>query len=492
MNNSIIKDVIVRTSGELYLGVVGSVRSGKSTFIRKFMEHKVLPYVNDEKILNKVKDELPQSSTGNRIMTVEPKFIPSDQMTIFIEEELPLKVRLIDSVGYVIPNAVGYLNDDGSVRLVKTPWYQEEIPFDEAAKLGTKKVIDDHCHIGVILTSDGSFGDFSREDYEKAEVEIVNDLKSAEKPFIIILNTIHPKYDETIKLKSELEEKYQVSVFPLNVLEMNEDDINELLKEILDEFKVEELNIDYPKVFDILDEENVYRKKFDDLMDNVSSRLNKMKDVYKVKDELESSKMFSRISLERVDAGNGIIDIDTAIDDNFIKDLLSSLVDEDINSLEDLVNVLQKTKEYKKISSKLGENLDTYLEKESGFIVPDVKEMILNEPCLLKSGNKYGIKLSATAKVTHICTISVDSSFEPIIGEEMQAKMLLEHMLEDYKQDPELIWNSSFFGQKLSDLISNGVKVKIKEISPEVEGKYQDSLEKIVNKGKGGVISIIL
>ena len=186
------------------------------------------------------------------------------------------------------------------------------------------------------------------------------------------------------------------------------------------------------------------------------------------------------------------IDIDTAIDDNFIKDLLSSLVDEDINSLEDLVNVLQKTKEYKKISSKLGENLDTYLEKESGFIVPNVKEMILNEPCLLKSGNKYGIKLSATAKVTHICTISVDSSFEPIIGEEMQAKMLLEHMLEDYKQDPELIWNSSFFGQKLSDLISNGVKVKIKEISPEVEGKYQDSLEKIVNKGKGGVISIIL
>ena len=492
MNNSIIKDVIVRTSGELYLGVVGSVRSGKSTFIRKFMEHKVLPYINDEKVLSKVKDELPQSSTGSRIMTVEPKFIPSDQMTIYVEEELPLKVRLIDSVGYLIPNAVGHLNDDGTVRLVKTPWYQEEIPFDDAAKLGTKKVIEDHCHIGVILTSDGSFGDFSREDYEKAEVEIINDLKNAGKPFIIILNTVHPHNEETVTLKQELEDRYNVSVFPLNVLEMTEEDVNNLLKEILNEFDVEELNIDYPKVFDILDEDNKYKQQFDSLMENVSSRLTKMKDVYKIKDELESSEMFSRISLEKVDAGNGIIDIDACIDDEFIKKLLSDLADENVNSLEDLVVVLQKIKEYKKISSKLGDNLDTYLDTKSGFIIPDVKEMILNEPCLLKSGNKYGIKLSATANVTHVCNVNVDSSFEPIIGEEMQAKMLLEHMIEDYKKDPELIWNSSFFGQKLSDLISNGVKVKIKEVSPEIELKYQDSLEKIVNKGKGGVISIIL
>ena len=492
MNNSIIKDVIVRTSGELYLGVVGSVRSGKSTFIRKFMEHKVLPYVNDEKVLKKVKDELPQSSTGSRIMTVEPKFIPSDQMTIQIEEELPLSVRLIDSVGYLIPNVVGHLNDDGSVRLVKTPWYQEEIPFDQAAKLGTKKVIEDHCHIGVIVTSDGSFGDFSREDYEMAEMEIVNDLKNANKPFIIIMNTTHPKHSETTQLKQELEEKYGVCVFPLNVLEMTEEDVDDLLKEILNEFSVEEFNIDYPKVFDILNENNQYKVQFDSLMDSVSSRLNKMKDVYKVKEELESSNIFSRINLDHIDAGNGKIDINADIDDEFVKKLLSSLVDEKIETLEDLVILLQKVNEYKKVSEKLGNNLENYLESKSGFIIPDVKEMILNEPCLLKSGNKYGIKLSATAQVMHLCSIDVDSSFEPIIGEEMQAKMLLENMLTDYKNDPELIWNSSFFGQKLSDLISNGVKVKIKEVSPEIESKYQDSLEKIVNKGKGGVISIIL
>ena len=491
MSNKFINDVIERTSGELYLGVVGSVRSGKSTFIRNFMMKRVIPLIEDEDVLLKVKDELPLSSAGKRIMTVEPKFIPSDQMTVYLEDNIPLKVRLIDSVGYVLPNSLGSTNDDGSIRLIKTPWFSEEIPFDEAAKLGTKKVIDDHCHIGIVVTSDGSFGDFSREEYSSVEEEIIQDLKNAGKPFIIVLNTAKPNSDETINLKEQLKDKYNVSVIAIDLENLTTQDTEDILKTILDEFDIEQLNVDYPKFMDLLTEDTPSKSNFLETLDLLSQDVRKMKDVYKIKDRLISSNLFSSVELKKVDAGRGIIDVDTKIDDEKVKQIICEITGEEVTDLESLIILLQNYKLYKEFKEKY-ENKSTYLNLDTGFVIPSFEEMTLNEPVLIKQGSKYGIKLSAKAPVKHLCELSIDSSFEPIIGEEMQAKMLLQHMVDDYNKDPNLIWNSLFFGQKLSDLICDGVKVKVNEVANEVENKYIDSLEKIVNKGKGGVISIVL
>lgn len=491
MSNKIFNDVIKRTSGELYLGVVGSVRSGKSTFIRNFMMKRVIPLINDEEVLSKVKDELPLSSAGKRIMTVEPKFIPSDQMTVYLEDNIPLKVRLIDSVGYVLPNSLGSTNDDGSVRLIKTPWFSEEIPFGDAAKLGTKKVIDDHCHIGIVVTSDGSFGDFTREEYETVENEIIEDLKSAGKPFIIILNTTNPLSEATLALKEDLKTKYNVSVIALDLENFQEEDADEILKTILDEFDIEELNIDYPKFMDLLTDDTPSKTNFLETLDNLSLEVRKMKDVYKIKERLISSNLFDFVELKKVDAGRGIIDVDTKISDEKVKEIISEITKEEVVDLESLIVLLQNYRMFKEFKEKY-DNKSTFFNLDSGFIIPSVDQMTLNEPTLIKQGSKYGIKLSATAPVKHLCELTIDSSFEPIIGEEMQAKMLLQHMVDDYNKDHNLIWNALFFGQKLSDLISDGVKVKVNEVTNDVENKYVDSLEKIVNKGKGGVISIVL
>ena len=491
MSNKYINDVIERTSGELYLGVVGSVRSGKSTFIRNFITKRVLPLIQDENILNKVKDELPLSSQGKRIMTVEPKFVPSDQMTLYLEDSIPLKVRLIDSVGYVLPSSIGSKNEDGSSRLIKTPWFSEEIPFDEAAKLGTKKVIVDHCHIGIVVTSDGSFGDFTREEYEAVEEEIIDDLKKANKPFIIILNTTKPNDETSIDLASSLKEKYNVSVICLDLENLTTEDTELILKTILDEFDIEELNIDYPKFMDLLNEDIPSKNNFIQTLEELTQEVQKMKDVYKIKDRLISSNLFESVELTKVDAGRGIVDVNTKISDEKVRDIIFELTNESVNDLEDLMILLQNYKMLKEFKEKYT-NLNEWINQDTGFIIPSIDKMILNEPTLIKQGSKYGIKLSATAPVKHLCEIKIDSSFEPIIGEEMQAKMLLQHMIDDYNKDHNLIWNALFFGQKLSDLICDGVKVKVNEVTSDVENKYINSLEKITNKGKGGVISIVL
>ena len=288
--NSVIKDVVFRTNGELYIGVVGSVRSGKSTFIRKFVDTKVVPYVKDEETLNKLIDDLPQSSEGKTIMTVEPKFVPSNTAYISLESDINLNVRLVDCVGYVIPSAKGYLNENGEPRLVKTPWKSEEIPFEEAAYLGTKKVIENHSHIGVLITSDGSFGEFSRDEYANIEEKLVSELKELNKPFVIVLNTIKEKDQETLDLAKELTNKYDVIVLPINVNMMTEKDIDDILEAALEEFEINKLDINVPDWLKNLNSENQVKKEFDQLLEDATNNYRKFKHITSIKDKLSSSR----------------------------------------------------------------------------------------------------------------------------------------------------------------------------------------------------------
>lgn len=485
MNTNLLKDVITRTEGELFIGVVGAVRTGKSTFIRKFMEKKVLPYITDSEVLEKTKDELPQSADGRRVMTMEPKFIPSEHMEVNFGDNLKMSVRLVDCVGYIIPSAVGYLNEDGTSRLVKTPWFSDEIPFDEAAKIGTKKVIDVHSHIGIIITSDGSFGDFSREEYEKIEADLISELKKASKPFIVILNTTHPNSTDTQELAKELETRYQVSIIPLNVQEVEETDIDELLKKALSEYEIEEMNIDVPEFISVLKENNSYKEKYRIALDEVTKDCHKMKDVYQIVDNLQETGLFDEVNIVNLDAGHSKVDIQLQVNNEKYKKIVEEILGTELDNQKNFIQTIQELTELKNNQNLINKP------SETGFIIPPIDEMILQEPTLIKQGNRYGIKLSAIANVTHACNVEVTSSFEPIIGGEMQTKMLLEHMVDEYKKDPNLIWNTEFFGQKLSNLISDGVKVKIKEVGTDIEKKYQESLTKIVNKGKGVLVAIV-
>ncbi len=485
MNTNLLKDVITRTEGELFIGVVGAVRTGKSTFIRKFMEKKVLPYVTDQELLQKTKDELPQSADGRRVMTMEPKFIPSEHMELNFADNMKLSIRLVDCVGYIIPSAVGYLNEDGTSRLVKTPWFSDEIPFDEAAKIGTKKVIDVHSHIGIIVTSDGSFGDFTREEYAKIEKDLVEELKAANKPFIVILNTTKPTEPETLDLASKLEKDYQVAVIPVNVLEIEEEDIDDLLKKALAEYEIEEMNIDVPEFISVLKDDNSYKQQYQSAMNLVTSDYHKMKDVYRIVDDLKATGLFDDVVISSIDAGRSNVNLALEVNNDKYQAIVEELIGTKITDQTSFIEKIQELVECEKNSKNVTRP------EQTGFIIPPTEEMELQEPSLIKQGGRYGIKLSAIAKVCHACEIEVTSSFEPIIGGEMQTKMLLEHMIEEYRKDPNLIWNTEFFGQKLTNLIADGIKVKIKEVGPDIEKKYQDSLTKIVNKGKGVLVAVV-
>lgn len=491
MSENIIREVVTRTKGEMYLGIVGPVRTGKSTFIRKFMELKVLPYITDEEVYHKVVDELPQSGEGKTIMTVEPKFVPSNQMTISIEENLNLSVRLVDCVGYVIPNAKGYLNDDGTNRLVQTPWFSEPIPFDDAAGIGTRKVIESHSNIGILLSSDGSFGEFNRDDYEKVEESMVNELKQTNKPFVLVINSTKPNTDETKQLVIDLKTKYEVSVIALDVKNLSTADVDNVLKEALSEFDISELNLGVPSWVNELDDDISFKHEFSKVISETTGNYRKMKDVFEIQQALDSCELFKKVDISNIDAGNGIVDIDLSINDEIYNQIVDEILGTSIEDKGALILTLQKFRTAKKVYDKVG-NLDKVYQVGYDITVPTVDDMKLEEPELSKQGSRYGIKLKASASALLITKVNVESTFEPIIGSIEQATTLVEHMKENYQTNPSEIWNSEIFGRKLGDVINDGIKLKVSQVPEVVLDKYSKSIAKVINNGKGGVIAIIL
>lgn len=492
MNDNIIRDVITRTSGELYLGVVGSVRSGKSTFIRRFMELKVLPYINDKESYKKVLDELPQSGEGRNIMTVEPKFIPSDQMKLTIDNDVSFQARLVDCVGYVIPSASGYLNEDGTSRMVQTPWYAEEIPFNEAASIGTKKVIENHSNIGIVITSDGSFGDFKRHEYELVEEKIIDELKELNKPFIIVLNTIKPNAEETINLVNELKEKYNNAVVAVDIKNMTEADVDNIMKEVLNEFDISELSIKIPNYIEVLNDDVKFKQDFNTLISDATAEYRKLKDVFKIQTKLKESNLFETVEIENIDSSTGYVEINVTCDDNLYKSLIEELVGETIEDKGTFIKLLQNFKKASVVYNKLGNSLDVVNSRGYDIAVPRVSEMKLDKPEIFKQGSRYGIKIKAIAPAICLTELNIESTFEPIIGSEVQAEALINHMLEKSENNIDELWNSEIFGRKLCDVINDGIYAKINTISDETLTKFKEALEKVVNQGRGGIIAVII
>ncbi len=492
MNEDIIKDVAKRTKGEIYLGVVGAVRSGKSTFIRRFMEQKVLPLIEDQSLYSKIQDELPQSADGKMIMTVEPKFIPSNNIKINISDDVNCYVRLVDCVGYIIPKALGYLNEDGSKRTIKTPWSVDELPFDDAATLGTKKVIDTHTNIGLVITSDGSFGEFSRDEYASVEEQVIEELKKSNKPFVIILNSANPQDVKTLNLQEELREKYNTSVVILDVVNMQEEDIDELLKVALSEFDIEKLNINLPNWIKVLSDEISFKERFNAELASSTASFRKLKDVFNMQEAFYNSGLFESVEVSDINPGEGIVTLDLNCSEEVYDEVVEEILGGKISDKEHFIMTIQDMAVAKKTYNMVGNALKSAEQCGYGISIPTTSDMILGAPELIKQSGRYGIKIKATAPAIQLVKVDVESTFEPIIGSMEQSQALIDHMLEDYEENPEKVWSSEIFGRKLSDVISDGIKAKINAVPDIVQCKYKESLAKVVNNGRGGVISIIL
>ena len=492
MSNNVMRDYVFRTNGELYIGVVSAVRSGKSTFIRKFIEHKVCPYVENEELKNKLIDDLPQSAEGKTIMTVEPKFVPSNPVYINIDNDISLNVRLVDCVGYIIPSAKGYVNEDGSPRLVQTPWKVESIPFEEAANLGTKKVITNHSHVGILLTSDGSFGEFDRSEYQEVEEKLVEELKELDKPFVIVLNTTMPNDDNTKSLVMMMKEKYQVAVIACDVVNMNELDIDNILLEALNEFDITKLDINIPNWLKELDDSLDAKKELVSLLDEVTVDFRKFKHVNNIKDLLSESRLFEEVVISNLDSGTGEVVIDITCKNGLYEEILESIVGDILEDKNKFMKFIQESVQNNKKYSQYIEAIECANKTGYGIAKPLIEDMTLETPEVVKQGARYGIKLRAIAPSIHMIKIDVESTFEPMIGTLEQSKMLVDSITEDAKDDPLKIWDSTIFGRKLSEVVNDGIKAKLYLLNETTQYKFKESLEKVVNKNKGGLLTIIL
>ena len=492
MSNNILKDVATRTCGEVYIGVVGSVRSGKSTFIRKFIEKKVLPLINDKYTYDKILDELPQSSEGRTIMTVEPKFVPSNIVKISIDNDIAFQVRLVDCVGHIIESAKGYLNEDGSVRLVQTPWFSDAIPFDDAAKIGTDKVIESHSNIGIVMSSDGSFGEFSRDEYEKVEELVIEELKQLNKPFILVINSTKPNDESTKQLVKELEQKYDISVIAVDVNNIEEDDIDLILKNAMNEFDINELNLEVPSWLNKLDDDVSYKEKFNEIVSSTTGNFRKMKDVFRIQEVFKESELFEEVLISDINSGTGEVKIELQCSEQIYNDIINELLGGNVDDKGSFIEELQILKKAKKTYEMIGNSLEKVDQVGYDISLPKIDTICLEKPELLKEGSRYGIKLKANAPIIQLVKINVSSTFEPIIGTKEQAEEVINNMINIYENDQEKLWNSEIFGRKLCDVINDGIKSKVNAIPENILDKYKTSIEKVINYGKGGLITIIL
>lgn len=490
-NSNLYQDIQSRTDGDIYVGVVGPVRTGKSTFIKRFMDLLVIPNIENEYKKERAKDELPQSAGGRTIMTTEPKFVPNEAVQINLGDNLKFKARLVDCVGYLVNNAIGYLEDDVP-RMVKTPWSEEEIPFERAAEIGTKKVIDEHSTIGILITTDGSFSDIPREDYIEAEERVVNELKALNKPFVIVLNSSEPNSEFTMQLSEKLEEKYGVSVLPLNCSELSIEDINNMFSKILYEFPIEQINLSLPKWVNTLDDSHWLKQSLYSDIKNSFSNIRVLKEVKPCVDNISSTDVINNSVLQEINLGNGNINISIELKDNLFYQILSDMTGVNISDEGDLFSVLTSFAQTKKEYDKISYALESAKATGYGIVTPGMEDLILDEPEMVKQGSKFGVKLKATAPSLHIVKANIETEVSPIVGSEKQSEELVNYLLSEFESDPQKIWESNIFGKNLHELVNEGLQNKLSRMPEDAQGKLQETLERIVNEGSGGLICIIL
>lgn len=491
MKFDLFQDIVERTGGDIYLGVVGPVRTGKSTFIKKFMEILVLPNIDNPHVLERTKDELPQGSAGRTIMTTEPKFIPDDAIEINVAENISMRVRLVDCVGYSVEGALGY-DDQGNQRMVSTPWFDDPIPFEEAAEMGTRKVIQEHSTIGIVVTTDGTITDIPRGSYVDSEKRVIGELKEIGKPFVVILNSANPFSQNTLQLKDELAMKYEVPVVPLNCLELKESDINLLFKEVLYEFPVQEISINLPSWVEVLEPSHWVAEEYTKAIREHILSAERLRDIENSIAELKNNDLIEDVIISNIELGSGCAFIEITAPQSLYDKILSDICGVEIEDEADLLKILKEFSHDSKEYSKLAYALEEVKEKGYGIVPPFLEEITLEEPEIIRQGSRFGVRLQASAPSLHMVRVDIKSEFTPIVGTEKQSEELVNYLMEEFAENPEKLWESNIFGKSLYELVKDGISGKLSNMPLNAQQKLQQTLEKVINEGSGGLIVIIL
>ena len=490
-NLGIYEDIATRTQGDIYVGVVGPVRTGKSTFIKNFMDLLVIPNIENTYKKERAKDELPQSAAGRTIMTTEPKFVPNEAIEITIGEKLKLKTRLVDCVGYLVNNALGYMEDEAP-RMVKTPWSSEEIPFETAAEIGTRKVIEEHSTIGILVTTDGSITEIPREDYIEAEERVVRELKELNKPFVIVLNTDNPHSDSAKQLAKELEDKYNTPVIPTNCVNLGEEDINNIFGKVLYEFPIERVNINLPRWIESLDYENPLKVELYKEIKESFKGIRLLREINDGISGIQKTEIIQKTTVESINLGSGSITVDITMKEELFYKVLTEISGVEVQNEGDLFVTITEMAKVKKEYDKIACALDEVKRKGYGIVTPSMDELILDEPEMVKQGSRYGVKLKAKAPSIHMIRAEIETEVSPIVGSEKQSEELVNSLLSDFASDPLKIWESNIFGKSLHELVNEGLQNKLYKMPEDAQSKLQETLERIINEGSGGLICIIL
>ncbi len=490
-NSSIYNDISLRTGGEIHIGVVGPVRTGKSTFIKGMLEKLVLPNIDGDFAKQRTLDEMPQSADGKTVMTTEPKFVPNDPAVISLDSGASFKVKLIDCVGYIAEGALG-LYEDGKPRMVKTPWQDEPMPFEDAAKMGTDKVIREHSTAGVVITADGSFSDLERDAYEKAEEQVIFEMKKTEKPFTVILNTTDPYSDKTRELVKNMSRKYDVSVNAVNCLTMTEKDIENILGAVLSEFPITELKFAVPSWLSTLPEEHPLRQRITGGILERADGISRLSEVKECFSEVYDDEFDTGLHFDSIDLSNGTANLLVSVPRELFYNILSGVSGLEIESDEDLVNVVTSLSLSKSRYDKFEKALKEVDETGYGIVTPCVEDMTLEEPEIVKHAGSYGVKLRASAPSIHLMRADIKAEVSPIVGSEKQSEEIVKFLLREFEEDPAKIWESNLFGTSLHNLINESLNAKLSHMPVEARAKMCDTLGKIVNEGAEGLICILL
>lgn len=485
------RDIAERTDGDIYIGVVGPVRTGKSTLIKRIMDLLVLPNMENEFKKERSRDELPQSGAGRTIMTTQPKFVPNEAVQISLRENANLNIRMVDCVGYLVKGAMGHM--EGEVpRMVRTPWFDYDIPFEEAAEIGTRKVISEHSTIGLVVTTDGSITEIDRSNYVEAEERVIRELKELNKPFIMVLNSKTPDGDNTVQLKNALEEKYDVPVLAMDVLNLAEDDIHTILSHALFEFPITEIKVEVPKWVLSLDDDHWLIQYVMDAARDTSAQALRIRDVDSFDKEVEESEFMEHPKIDNIDLGTGKVQIRMDPKSGLFYKVLGEECGYEIAGDYQMIGLMKELTHAKREYDRVEEALYSVRETGYGLVPPTMEELSLEEPEIIKQGGRFGVRLRASAPSIHLIRADIETEVSPIVGSEKQSEELIRYLLEEFEEDPSKLWASNIFGKSLHELVTEGLSNKLSRMPEDAQFKIQETLQRIINEGSGGLICIIL
>lgn len=485
------RDIAERTDGDIYIGVVGPVRTGKSTLIKRIMDLLVLPNMDNEFEKERSRDEIPQSGAGRTIMTTQPKFVPNEAVKIAVRENANLNIRMVDCVGYLVKGAIGHMEGEAQ-RMVRTPWYDYDIPFEEAAEIGTRKVIKDHSTIGLVVTTDGSITDIPRSSYIEAEERVVRELKQIDKPFVMVLNSKYPYEENTVKLRDALEEKYNVPVLALDALNLEENDIYEILSNVLFEFPITEIKLDSPKWIYSLDEDHWLINHIISSFTEATSEIARVREIEGLADRIKESDFVKEARVDNINLGTGHISVRLEPKEGLFYKVLGEECGFEIKGDYQMIGLMKQLAHAKKEYDRLEEALKDVRETGYGLVPPTMDELTLEEPEIMKQGGRFGVRLRASAPSLHLMRADIETEVSPIVGTEKQSEELVKYLLDEFETDPSKLWDSNIFGKSLHELVNEGLSNKLMRMPEDAQLKIQETLQRIINDGSGGLICIIL